>query len=338
MLTRITLLVSLVVAGWVGSAQTPSAKLGHGEVVRVEMRADEPTDQFEIRTRVIDDLGSRSVLEIRVSGFEGQTAVQAEQCVYGPTRSCSNRLPVQTDDAGRATFQYLVTESFSPAAADSGRCAPDRNRCTVRVTAISGDDEAELDTVFNGVARPVGQITVTPRSEIVDGSTVAVSVTGYPPGAEFDAVLCRGPDAPSARTCGSPGSATPMTIDDDGTGETTLELARGPVGTSATLCTRRTVCGVTLVSPDTYVRAATVPITFAGRAGPEYDITRLTTGLGVAALLLALALWLMVSGEWGPPQEADASALEDAVYADLDAMVAAQDAREMAASVSPAER
>jgi hypothetical protein len=183
----------------------------------------------------------------------------------------------------------------------------------------------------------VDEITVTPERELVDGSTVTVSVSGYPPGVDFEAVLCRAPDAPSARTCGAPGPRAPVTIADDGTAETALVVSQGRVGTAELPCTRRTICGVALISDDVHVRAATVPISFAGRAGPEYDPTRLATGLGVAALLLVVALWLMVTGEWRPPQEADASALEDADYADLDAMVADQEARELAATVSPGE-
>jgi hypothetical protein len=114
-----------------------------------------------------------------------------------------------------------------------------------------------------------------------------------------------------------------------------MTIVEGPVGTSGLTCTRRTTCSVTLLSPDTYVRAVPATISFRGRAGPEYDRSRLLSGLGVAVVLLALAGWLMVSGEWAPPQEAAASALEEAEFADLDAMVAAQEARETASAMSP---
>lgn len=317
-----------------GRADVAAAGRQPDDVVRVTARAEVPNDGFEVATRVIDDLGDSRVLEITVGGFDRNARIQAMQCVHTDTRSCANRLPVQTDDSGRAIFQYLVTDDFVGPATKHGRCAPDRIRCTVRITAAEGDEVAEIDTVFHGRARPPGKISVIPRLGIADGSTVTVSVNGYPAGVTFDAVLCRGP-ATNARTCGTPGPTAPMTIGADGSGQTTMTLVQGRVGTSGLRCTRRTVCGVTLMSPDAYVRAVTVPITFAGRAGPEYDSTRLAVGIGAAAALLLLAGWWMVTGEWEPPQEAAATALDEAEYADLDAMVAEQDAREFAGRPSP---
>ncbi len=83
------------------------------------------------------------------------------------------------------------------------------------------------------------------------------------------------------------------------------------------------------------MRASAVPITFAGRAGPDYETGRLATGLGIALALVALATGIAVTGEWRPPQEASTPAMDDAEYADLDAMVAAQDAAERDARPPP---
>lgn len=335
MRSRLTVFACLVAVSAFGAGGVATAGAQSGEAIDVELHADSPTDDFATTNRVIDDLESSAVLKIRLSGFDWFERAEMEQCVYAARVMCANRLPVQADEEGRAVVHFLVSDDFSTAAGEAGRCAPDRNRCTVRIESIEGTAVAEIDTVFGGPARPPGRITVAPQREIDEGSTVQVTVEGYPPGQNFTAALCRAPTPPSPRTCGAPGSGAPITISDDGTGATMLTLTPGAVGSSEATCSRRTICGISLVSDDAYVRALTPPISFAGRAGPDYDNSQLVIGLGIAALLLALAAWWMVTGEWAPPQEAAATALDEAEYADLDAMVAAQDARDIAAGVSP---
>jgi hypothetical protein len=310
------------------------AEVRRGEIERVELVAEDAGDERSAGTRVVDDLEDEQPLRIRVTGFDWFERAEVMQCVYTTTRVCGNRIRVQTDDRGRADFFYVTAADFVAEAEAAGGCERDRNRCTIRIESADRERFAEIDAVFGGDARPPGTITLSRQEELEAGATVSVAVSGYPPGASFEAVLCRTDVPLDARSCGAPGPSTSLAIGTDGTGEATLAVAEGPVGTSELLCTRRTPCGVTLQSPDSYVRAVPVPISFRGRAGPEYDRTRLLTGLGVACALLLLAGWWMVDGEWEPPQEAAATALEDAEYADLDAMVAAQEARE-AAAMSP---
>lgn len=301
----------------------------------VRLVAESPRDDFRTDLRVVDELTSPTVLRVNASGFPSFARASAQQCMYDPGRRCGNRLPVQTDESGRATFQYLVADDFTGTVDRAGGCRPDRNRCTVRIETIGSDQVAEIDTVFGGEARPLATIDLTPADEIVDGSLVTVDVSGYPPAASFEAVLCRAPHVGDPRFCGSPGPSTSMTVGSDGTATATLTVTEGVVGSESSKCTRRTTCGVTLVSDDMYVRAATPAVTFAGRAGPEYDRTRLASGLGIAVALVALAIWWMTTGEWDPPQEAAARDLEAAEYADLDALVAAQEEREKPTAVSP---
>jgi len=325
----------LLAATTLASPARATAEDRLGEIERVELVAGEPADRLSVPMPVVDGLGDERALRIRVTGFESFERVEAMQCVYTSTRVCGNRIGVQTDDRGGATFFYVTTDDFAAEAREAGGCERDRNRCTIRIESTSDERVAEIDTVFNGTARPPGTITLSPSEELEEGAAVSVAVSGYPPGTSFDAVLCRTDVALVGRVCGAPGPSAKVAIGTDGTGESTITIVEGPVGTSGLSCTRRTTCGVTLQSPDTYVRAVPVSISFRGRAGPEYDRARLVLGLGTAIVLLSLAGWWMVSGEWAPPQEAAATALEEADYADLDAMVAEQDARETASTMSP---
>jgi hypothetical protein len=47
-----------------------------------------------------------------------------------------------------------------------------------------------------------------------------------------------------------------------------------------------------------------------------YDVARLVAGLGLAALLLAVAAWLVRTTDWRPPTEADTPELDGATLDD----------------------
>ena len=72
-----------------------------------------------------------------------------------------------------------------------------------------------------------------------------------------------------------------------------------------------------------FARAPVVPISFAAPPGATYDSTRLVIGLGFALLLLAIAAALLRRTDWSPVGEAAAPEIDDAEYADLDAIIAA---------------
>jgi hypothetical protein len=66
-----------------------------------------------------------------------------------------------------------------------------------------------------------------------------------------------------------------------------------------------------------------VPISFAAPPGSEYDANRLAAGLGLALLLVAIAAGLIRRTDWSAVGEAAAPEIDDAEYADLDAIIAA---------------
>jgi hypothetical protein len=72
-----------------------------------------------------------------------------------------------------------------------------------------------------------------------------------------------------------------------------------------------------------FARAPVVPITFAAPPGAAYDPTRLALGLALASILVAIAAWLILRSDWSAVGEAAAPEIDDAEYADLDAIIAA---------------
>ena len=168
-----------------------------------------------------------------------------------------------------------------------------------------------------------GRIVVTPsRGLSLDGETVTVEVEGYPPGAELKAMLCAAPDATGPR-CGEPGPTARLVVGSDGSGRARLDIVPGAVGTKRVRCFRGDDCGVSVASEAVFTRAPVVPISFAAPPGSEYDANRLAVGLGLAVLLVALAAGLIRRTDWSAVGEAAAPEIDDAEYADLDAIVAA---------------
>jgi hypothetical protein len=230
---------------------------------------------------------------------------------------------VQSDEDGVARFQYLVTADFAFGRPVPGRCRAGTAPCTVVVSEKFGDDRAQIQTVFGEAVAPPGRIAVTRADGIsLDGEAITVSVTDYPPGAEVFAMLCAAPDA-VGRRCGAPGPQAPLVVGPDGTGSTELVIKPGQVGAERASCTRGSDCGISVASPGVFTRAPVVPISFAGRGGASYDAGRLALGLGIALLLIAIAAWLILRSDWSAVGEAAAPEIDDAEYADLDAIIAA---------------
>lgn len=303
-------------------ATTPvSAALG--PVVRlVAEDAEGAEDTFPPSYDIVDGLVPNTVLRVRVSGFEPFARARAEQCVTTTSTSCGNSLEVQFGPEGRASFQYLVLDDAG-AAPRTGQCRAGGAPCSLAVRQVEGPGSAEVQTVFHGEIPPPGRIRVTPKAGLADGQRVTVSVEDYPPGAQVQAMLCAPPDATGRDRCGAPGPTAPVTIGPDGTGSTTLTVRAGPVGRQRVACGRGVTCGVSVASDTVFARAPVVPVTFAGPPGADYDAGRLVTGLAAAALLLATAGWLVRRTDWSPVGEEAAPEIDDAEYADLDALVAA---------------
>ncbi len=80
---------------------------------------------------------------------------------------------------------------------------------------------------------------------------------------------------------------------------------------------------MTVVSDDVFARAPVVPISFAAPPGADYDPARLVLGLAIATILSGIGAWLILRTDWSAVGEAAAPEIDDAEFADLDAIVAA---------------
>lgn len=299
---------------------SPSGAAALGPIVRMSAE-DLEAETFPRSFEAMGGLEPNTVLRMRVEGFAAFAEARARQCVTAIRTTCGNAIDVQFGVEGTASFQYLVVDDFVVATLQ-GRCRARAAPCSIVVGEGDGERRAEIRTVFHDELVPPGRIHVTPDTGLVDGQTVTVEVENYPPGAEVHGTLCAAPDATGTERCGPPGPTASMTVGPDGTASTTLTIRSGPVGRERAFCGRGEVCGVSVTSETVFARAPVVPITFAGPPGADYDPTRLGAGLGAAAFLLGLATWLVRRTDWSPIGEEAAPEIDDAEYADLDALVA----------------
>jgi hypothetical protein len=291
-----------------------------GPEVTVEAQAGET---FPASYDVADRLVTETVLQMYGFGFEPFTRAVAEQCVPNGFPRCGNPIPVQFDADGEARFQYLVSDEFLDLRPVPGGCKANTAPCTIVVRAVDGNTHGAIQTIFGDALPPPGRIEVTPSSGLsLDGERVTVEVHDYPPGVTVTAMLCAAPDATGPR-CGKPGPTAPLVVGRDGTGSTALVIEPGRVGEQSVPCSRGDDCGVSVASDDVFARAPVVQISFAAPPGAGYDPTRLALGLGLAVLLVAMATWLILRTDWSAVGEAAAPEIDDADYADLDAIIAA---------------
>jgi hypothetical protein len=301
-----------------GAAAPSPAGAALGPVVPMAAAAPEP-ETFPRSYEGVDELEPNTVLRLRVEGFEAFDEARAWQCVTNSR--CGNAIDVQFGADGTASFQYLVLDDFAPTARQ-GQCRARAAPCSIVVEELDGERRAEVQTVFHDVLPPPGRIRVTPRAGLVDGQAVTVEVENYPPGAAVQAMLCAAPDATGTQRCGTPGPTAAMTVGPDGTASTTLTIRAGPVGSERVPCGPDRTCGVSVASQAVFARAPVVPIGFAAPPGAHYDPLRLGTGLWAAALLLGFTIWLVRRTDWSPIGEEAAPEIDNAHYADLDALVA----------------
>lgn len=279
-------------------------------------------DGFPDSYPVLGTLQADTVLQVRAGGFEPFTRARARQCVTAPRTVCGNAIDVQFGEEGTAAFQYLVTDDFAEGG-PARRCRAGAPPCTIVITSADGTQGAEVQSIFHDPVPPPGRIRVRPSSGLEDGQTVTVEVEDYPPGARVQAMLCAPPDATGVERCGAPGATAPLAVGPDGRGSTQLTVRPGPVGRMRVRCGPGHTCGVSVASETVFARAPVVPVTFATPAGAGYDSTRLAAGLAAAALLLGVAARLVRRTDWTPVGEEAAPEIDEAEYADLDALVAA---------------
>jgi hypothetical protein len=236
---------------------------------------------------------------------------------------CGNEIPVQLDAHGAAQVQYLVSVDFLAGQRVRGGCRADAAPCTIVVRPTDDGPSGEIQTIFEDAIPKAGSITVTKATGIsLAGETVTVNVRDYPPGATVEAMLCAAPTASGPR-CGAPGPSARLVVGADGTGRTKLRIEPGSVGRSGSSCARGDDCGISVASDDVFARAPVVPISFAAPPGAAYDPTRLALGLSIAVILLLVAGGLILRTDWSAVGEAAAPEIDDAEYADLDAIIAA---------------
>lgn len=311
-------------AGLVALSLTAAGVSAHAATLGPEVTVEADDDaSFPESYDVADRLTPDTVLRIRVRGFDPFTRAVAEQCAPSVTQRCGSSIPVQFDADGEAQFQYLVTDRFLGSHPVPGACRANAAPCTIVVSAVDGDAHGEIQTIFIDSIPSPGRIEVTPAHELsLDGETVTVEVHDYPPGVEVHAMLCAAPDATGPR-CGEPGPTARLVVGRDGTGRAQLVIEPGRVGAQGVRCSRGDDCGISVASDDVFARAPVVPISFAAPPGADYDPTRLALGLGLAVLLVASATWMIRRTDWSAVGEAAAPEIDDAEYADLDAIIAA---------------
>jgi len=283
----------------------------------------EEGETFPASYEVADGLDHDTVLRMHVLGFEPFARAVAEQCAPSASRNCDNEIPVQFDADGEARFEYLISAELLGSRAEPGGCGAGTAPCTIVVRALDGQKRGTIQTIFGDEVPPPGRIAVSRSKELsLDGETVTVQVRGYRPGVEVTAMVCAAPDATGPR-CGAPGPTAPLVVGRDGTGRTQLDITPGRVGHELAPCRRGDDCGISVASEDVFARAPVVPITFAAPPGPAYDPTRLALGAGVATLLIATSAALLLRTDWAPVGEVAAPEIDNAEYADLDAIIAA---------------
>jgi hypothetical protein len=287
------------------TAAVPRAEL---DGLEVNMQAS-AGDAFASPWPLVDRLPPRALLRISATGFETSGSGYVEQCSVG---GCSNLFPVLFDQNGSARLQYLVGSSFGARFEPSSTCGAGEPPCAVHLRG--NGHSAFITTVFGNAAAVQRQVTVEPGAlGLVDGTRVRISVTGFNPGDHVQAMLCAAPDSRGSERCGAPGPVSSFTIGAGGAGRTELEIRAGRVGSDGATCGRGAKCGIVVSEAKSSVPAPVVEIAFAIGPGAAYDATRTLVGLGIAIVLILLAIFWVRGTDWRKPTEADTPDLDHAV-------------------------
>lgn len=142
------------------------------------------------------------------------------------------------------------------------------------------------------------------------GEDVRVTVGGVEPGARLAVVRCAPPGVPVSEHRDEP--APVVVAGPDGRATAIVELAARPVGAAGHPCRRGSRCGLAAVGEGGLLRTPVATLAFAGGPGASYDGAREVAGLAAAALLLAMAAWLVRRTDWREPTEASTPALDAA--------------------------
>ena len=89
------------------------------------------------------------------------------------------------------------------------------------------------------------------------------------------------------------------------------------MGSEGAACGRDAPCGVVVQEESSAVPAPVVPVSFTAGASANYDSVRLTIGVALALVLLAVSFFLVHRTDWRKPSEADTPDLNRAVLSDF---------------------
>jgi hypothetical protein len=262
----------------------------------------------------VGGLRADTVLRVQVDDLSPFDRARAMQCVG---TMCGNVVPVQLDGAGRATFEYLVTDRFVPAA-EEGRCRLDATSCSLVVEAIDGDARASIQTLFVDQLPEPGSVAVQPSTGLAPRQEVAVRLSGFVPGAAIQLSVCAAPASSGLDRCSDVGDTV---LGRTGGGTASVRVP-ATVGRDRVECVS-TGCVLQVRSTSSFARAPASVLRYALPDPVDYDGRRLLAGVVVAALLLGLAAFFVLRTDWSPIGEAAAPEIDEAEYADLDALVEA---------------
>ena len=266
--------------------------------------------------------GARARVRAVRAGPSPSSAAREHRPTCAATRSrCSS-----TRTAKRA-FQYLVTADFLDGRRPRGRCRADAAPCTIVVRAVEGDRRAARSRRSSATrSRRPGAITVTPAARALarrrDGHGARSATTRRAP--EVTAMLCAAPDAigPALRRARARRrrSSSARTAP----GATELVVEPGPVGTDAgAVLPGRRLRHLGRVRRRVRPRAGRADhVRRAARRGVRPDAARARPGDRRCSWSRSRA-WLILRTDWSAVGEAAAPEIDDAEYADLDAIIAA---------------
>jgi len=251
----------------------------------------------------VGGLESGTVLRLSIEGFPSFAKAQASQCVGA---LCTNSIDVQLDEDGAGRVQYLVFDDFASSAEG---CRLDAAPCSIVVENVDGDERAEVDTLFTDELPPPGRVRVSPDDDLIAGDHIDLVAEGFLPGAAIAALVC----VTGSNECRRAGDGATFTVDDDGTAR---------ADTTVPACPRSSRCELRVRGDRSFTRAPAVALAFATPPGADYDTGRVALGIAIAVALLAIALYLIRRTDWRPVGEEAAPEIDDADYADLDALIA----------------
>lgn len=286
-------------------------------IVVVGARGDDP---LVVPVRV-GDLVDGDVLDLHLREFPPATPALARQCDVAHRCAAEYPLTIVEDGTGRAQIRVDDTIGDHPC-----------TRCTLEVS--TGSVRRSIELWFGEPAPPLGEVTVSPVTAIVAGQAVQVRARDLPAGTNATVALCdpRGAGA-ECRTRFSTGSSRamgPTTLPVDGDGDAVAEVVLQPDDAAPIDCESGGRCAV-VVSVDGSLVAEPVYVWFATPPGAGYDSRRLLVGLLLALVLVILAVVVARTTDWSPTGGARAPEIDDAEYADLDAIIAQLDAAELGA-------